>query len=206
MSDDGPEVAVVEAPAARKKRGRYQISVKLAKTLALLMSGQCRTQQEACDAAGMSKRNLHLALKRENVRAYMQSEIMATLGLSAMRASTKMRELLDSSNAVAAFRSSAYLLNVGAGILPRTEPMVTVNIGSPTGYLIDLRGRDEDRSGPLTERDQAAVDAAREGRAPGVVLLGTRGSPAGPVIDATASEVVDLDDRRSDRDRDGPST
>jgi hypothetical protein len=74
-----------------------------------LASGKAKTQAEACQDVGMTTRALQLALKRENVRAYMRQMIMSELGVSSMRAATKMRELLDSSNAVAAFRSSAYL-------------------------------------------------------------------------------------------------
>jgi hypothetical protein len=38
--------------------------------------------------------------------------------VSAMRAATKMSELLNSENAMVQFRSSSYLLNTGAGIAP----------------------------------------------------------------------------------------
>jgi hypothetical protein len=60
-----------------------------------------------------------------------------------------------------------------------------------------LRG--DEKSGPLTERDQAAVAAVRDQGAAGAVLLGSRGY--GPVIEGTAREVVRLDERRAVVDR-----
>jgi hypothetical protein len=130
----------------------------------------------------------------------MQLTIMTELKVSAMRAATKMSELLNSENAMVQFRSSSYLLNTGAGIAPADNRGPLVNIGVASGsYVIDLR-QDDEKAGPLTERDQAEVDAVRGGRSPGAVLLGRRGAPAGPVTIEGEAEVIDLPKRRADRD------
>jgi hypothetical protein len=83
----------------------------------------------------------------------MQLTIMTELKVSAMRAATKMSELLNSENAMVQFRSSSYLLNTGAGIAPADNRGPLVNIGVASGsYVIDLR-QDDEKAGPLTERD-----------------------------------------------------
>jgi hypothetical protein len=159
-----------------KRRGNYAISSRLQQALLLLTSSECRTQREACDRVGMSVRNLQLALRRPSVQAFMKETIMQSLGISAMRAAKRLDELLHSSNEMVSFQASRYALGVGANVVMPAAPhtAVQVNIGQPSGYILDLRTPAE-MVAPLTPEDRGALDAVAERRSAGAVLNGSRG-------------------------------
>jgi hypothetical protein len=192
--------AVGESDAAVKRRGHYQVSARLAKVLTLLASGEAKTQVEACAAAGLSPRALQKAMKRPNVRAYLQEVVTRSLGLTAARAAKRMDELLHSTNEMVSFQASRFALGAGAGVtMPeRSGPLVNIQMGS--GFQIDLREPHE-MGQPLSVRDAAVVEA-RGGGAAGVVLYGGAPSPVPVTIDAVAEPVeVGGDD---EPDGDGP--
>jgi hypothetical protein len=154
----------------------YGISPRLARTLVLLASGEQKTQIAACAVTGLTTRALQKALRRPNVKQYMIDHIQATLAISATRAATKMRELLDSENGMVSFRAAAYSLATGAGIAPPERPSTTVNIlnAGGAGYVLDLRDEDE-RADVVTH---VSLNAAGG-------VLGVRQPLAPPMKDAT---------------------
>jgi hypothetical protein len=90
-----------------------------------------------------------------------------------------MVELIESENAMAGVAASKFLLATGAGVVAPSPPPAQVNIGivgQPIGFVIDLRSDAE--------------------RAAGVPVSGARPSPAPVTIEGSASEVVDLAERR----------
>lgn len=163
------EIFQAEKPA--KTRGPYRVSARLARCLELLASGTCRTQLEACAQAGMTPRALQLAMKRESVREHLQTSIRQSLGLSAQRAARRMHELIDSENAMAAFRASSFALSAGAGVVApnANSPGISLNVTQNVGYLIDLRPQQ-----PGPRGGGALIDEASDAHisAVGGVLLG----------------------------------
>jgi hypothetical protein len=97
----------------------------------------------------LTPRALLKALKRPNVKQYMQDVVIKSLGLTAMKASKRIGELLHSPNEMVAFNSSRFALAAGLSIAPpeRSGANVNVNIGLvQAGYILDLR---EDVGEPL---------------------------------------------------------
>jgi hypothetical protein len=155
---------IVEAEKPTKTRGPYRVSARLARCLELLASGTCRTQLEACAEAGMTPRALQLAMKRESVREHLQASIRQSLGISAQRAARRMHELIDSDNAMAAFRASSFALATGAAIVPpnANSPGISLNVTQNVGYLIDLRPQEPDSRGggaPIDGDGDAQISA-----------------------------------------------
>jgi hypothetical protein len=160
---------VIEQPAGKKLRGNYAVSPRLQRALAMLASGEAKTQAEACAAAGLTARALQLALKRPSVRDYMRTEILASLGLTATRAARLLAEVVEQSdNAMASYHASKFALAVGANVAPPPPPGVNVNIlnaPGPVGYVVRI------------VRKGDGVDAGAQLRPPDV-------SPArGPLIE-----------------------
>ena len=161
---------VIEAKEPAKARGPYRVSARLARCLELLAAGTCKTQQEACDQAGMSTRALQMALKRPAVREHLQATIRQSLGLSASRAARRMHELIDSDNAMAAFRASSFALATGAGVVApnAATPGISVNVSTQVGYVIDLRPQEPGPRGDGALLDEG--DAAHISPVGGVLL------------------------------------
>ena len=146
-------------PAPASSRGNYRVGARLQRALLLLASGEAKTQDAACATAGLTPRALQKALKRPNVQSWMREQIMTSLGLSAMRASRRMDELLRSPNEMVSFRSAAYSLAVGANIAPPERSNVAVNVALDVraGFVIDISEPDE-QHGNGTLVDVSAVE------------------------------------------------
>lgn len=126
-------------------RGPYTVSARLSRVLTLLASGESKTQSDACAKAGMTQRALQKALKKPHVRAHLQSEIHQSLGITALRASRRIAELVEQDeNKVAALRASTFALATGANVTPPQARAVAVDVTSnvSVGYVIELRSHD----------------------------------------------------------------
>jgi hypothetical protein len=160
-----------EMGVVAKREYRKGVSVRLQRALEALASGSARTITAAAERAGLTREAVQQALRKPHVQQHVKQMIQESLGTSALRATLRMRELMeDSQNSMTAYQASKFLLGVGAGVVAPSPPAVAVNIHSnaPVGYVIDLGGGDR--------------------RVP---------EPApGPVIEGEA-EVVSLDDRRA---------
>lgn len=143
----------------KRTRGNYAVAPRLSKALMLLASGESKTQQDACKAAGMTTRAFRLAVKKPSVQAFMTNMIKEQLGISAMRAATRMGELLSSPNEMASFRAAAFTLATGANVAPPTGPAAVVNVNLPVGYVVDLTEPDEvPNTRPASERAPVTID------------------------------------------------
>jgi hypothetical protein len=115
-----------------------------------------------------------MALAKPHVRERMQHLIQENLRAGSLRASSRMREIMeDSENSMAAYRASAYLLGTGAGVTMPSPPSNTVNIaigGPAPGYVIDLA-----EPGASGER----------------VVVRPSGPSSGPLIEGRAVELGD---------------
>jgi hypothetical protein len=138
MSND---LTTVEKPG----RGEYskRVSVRVERALQSLASGTTRTISAAAEASGLTRRALGLALAKPHVRQRMEEVIRESLKAGSLRASSRMRELMENeANPMAAFRASQYLLATGAGIVQPSPPTAQINVigAGPVGYVIDLSG------------------------------------------------------------------
>jgi hypothetical protein len=184
MSEQTGTGPLVDGRAKRPRRkGSYKISGRMLVALEALASGGASSLREAAEVSGLTERALQYAVRKESVRSWLREHVRTQLALGQLPAVKTMLSLLRSENSMSQFRSASWLMAVN-GVAPPSAPTVAVNIGPATGYLVDLR-KDADRDSPLTERDQAEVDAVRSGQAAGAVLLGARGE-GGPVIEHDA--------------------
>jgi predicted HTH domain antitoxin len=152
-----------------RKRGEYAVSAPIKIAIEAMASGTARSITDAAELAGLTREALSRALKRENVKSYMLDAIRRTLGVGAVRAAHRMRELMEgSANDMAVFQSARFLLATGAGVVPPEPRNAAVNINLngdvKAGFVIKL-----------TVPAEAGAPA----------------KPAGPVLDLKASVIDD---------------
>jgi hypothetical protein len=156
MSD---EVAVV--PGSKGERGEYRKSVTplIERALQALASGACRSISAAASEVGMSRRGLTAALRKNHVRGRMRELIEENLKAGSLRASTRVREIMEQeSNPIAALNASRYLLATGHGIVPPSPPStaVSINVSQQTiGYVIRLKTPPEPADPVTIEHERA---------------------------------------------------
>jgi len=155
----------------RRKRGPYRRKVSDRTQLALeaLCDGAADTVAQAATIAGITSRALHMALKKDHVRAWLRERIGSMFGAGQAVAARRMFALLKSDNSMSAYRASAFILGV-AGVQPVQEkqPLVNINMGVQAGYVIDLSGGRSDgpspppkAAGPVLDLKANAVDEER---------------------------------------------
>jgi hypothetical protein len=159
------------APARTVRARRATVSPRVEIALTALASGSAATISQAAEQAKITRRGLGLALQKPAIRARMKELIEENLKAGSLRASSRMRELMeDADNSMVAFKASEYLLGTGAGIAPpvRTSTAVAINIAGDVraGFVIDLSEGDRPRA-----------------------VVGGGGSAGGPVIEGEAVEV-----------------
>jgi hypothetical protein len=107
----------------------------------------------------------------------MRAEIVASLGVTAMRATRTLDRLLESSNEMAKLGSARYVLGSAFGIQPPPAaggPSVNISI-ERAGYIIDVSesdrpdrividGRADISAGPLIEGEVVASEVDAEPR------------------------------------------
>ena len=144
----------------------YRMSARLLRALEALASGGVDTLGQAAEIAGMSERAVRYAIKKENVRAWLREHVATTFATGQLAASRTMLGLLRSENSMSQFRAAAWIFGVnGVSPIDNRGPLVSLNMHG-SGYLVDLRPKDE-RDGPLTEADRQALSTA------GGTLLGS---------------------------------
>jgi hypothetical protein len=128
---------------SKSPRGAYRIGPRLERVLTGLASGAYQTISQAAEEVGISRRAVSAALQKSHVKEHMHRLINENLRAGSLRASSRLREIMEqSSNPVAALNASRYLLATGSGIVPPSPPSTSVNIaiGSDVraGFVIDL--------------------------------------------------------------------
>jgi hypothetical protein len=114
-----------------------RVSKRIAEAVRLLLTGECRTQKAAAERVGMNETYLSEALRKPNVRMFIERRTRETIANGSLRASARLVELLDASSEHVAFDASKHLLAI-EGIKPATEPTTSVNLNVTCGYVIDL--------------------------------------------------------------------
>jgi hypothetical protein len=122
------------------------ISPKMRTAISLLFDGTCRTQAAAADRASVSREHLSAVLHSAAGRAFIEREMRKNVTQAAMRASTRLHELVDSPAQSVAFDATRLSLGI-AGIKPDETSRVAVSVDIKAGYILDLR------SSPMLPRD-----------------------------------------------------
>jgi hypothetical protein len=133
------------APEPKPKR----ISKRLQEAIRLLTTPECKTQKAAAEKLGMSPTYLCEALKKPEVRVFIERSARETIALGQLRASARLIELIDAGSEHVSADVSKHIAAI-AGIKPAADPQVSVNIDIKAGYVIDLT--DEPKHGPETMR------------------------------------------------------
>lgn len=95
------------------------------------------TQREAAKQAGMSETYLSAALRKPEIQVFIARKMRETIAIGGLRASARLVELIDSGSEHVSADMSKHTLAI-AGIKPRADAQVSVNIDIKAGYVIDL--------------------------------------------------------------------
>lgn len=102
-----------------------------------LVHGDVKTVTEAAAKANLSREHLSRELSKPHIAEYLRQKACRTLAIGAGRAAAVKMELLDSASEHVRNDASAFVLGL-AGIKPKADAQVSVNIDIKAGYVIDL--------------------------------------------------------------------
>jgi len=132
------DLAVLNTPPAPAEPiVQRRISKKVRSGIEALVSGQCKTINDAAEKSGLSREHFTRELSKPHVAAYMHEKVVKQLAIAAARAGAVKGELLDSDNEMVRDRASSFVLGL-AGMQPATTPGVAINVEIKAGYVIDL--------------------------------------------------------------------
>jgi hypothetical protein len=124
--------APIPPPIGRHKR----ISSRMQHALTLLATKGVN-QREAAKLAGMNEFHLSRELKKPHIQVFIERAARQTIATSMLRAANRAVELLDAESEHVSLDASKHVLAI-AGIKPRADAQVSVNIDIKAGYVIDL--------------------------------------------------------------------
>lgn len=139
-------------PAAIEPGAR--ISPRAQTALTYLFDGTCRTVTAAATRAGLTRVRLSQILHSPAGRAWADREMRKNVAAAAMRASSRLHELVDSSSQTVSFDATRLSLGI-AGIKPDETSRVAVSVDIKAGYILDLRTEN-------IEQHQAVLNSDRE--------------------------------------------
>lgn len=148
-------------PAIPETKAR-RISRRLQEAIRLLSEPECKTQKAAADKLGMSPTYLCEALKKPEVRVFIERAARETIANGTLRAANRVMDLVHAGSEHVSLDASKHVLAV-AGIKPSAEAQVSVNIDIKAGYVIDLSDSPKPRNdarlthGPLLDQDMLTI-------------------------------------------------
>lgn len=153
----------IEAPSVDKNR---RISRRIKAACDALVHGDVKTVTDAAAKANLSREHLSRELSKPHIAEYLRLKACRALAIGAGRAAAVKLELLDSASEHVRNDASAFVLGL-AGIKPKSDAQVSVNIDIKAGYVIDLT--DEPRPGQSSGgrmagdmRKHQVIDNAKE--------------------------------------------
>jgi|SRR5882724_95775 len=129
--------ALATSPDEPQSPKKTRISKRLAEAIRLLTTPECKTQKDAAEKAGLNVTYLCEALKKPEVRVFIERQARENVAITQLRASAKLGELLDCGSKTTEFDATRLSLAI-AGIKPSADAQVSVNIDIKAGYVIDL--------------------------------------------------------------------
>jgi|ERR1700722_13954403 hypothetical protein len=136
------ELAAIDPKPVKERR----VSKRIAEAVRLLLTGECKTQKAAAERVSMNESYLSEALRKPNVRMFIERRTRETIANGSLRASARLVELLDASSEHVSLDASKHLLAI-EGIKPAVQPMTSVNLNVQAGYILDLRSDEEIAAG-----------------------------------------------------------
>lgn len=130
---DVPAPALIEPKAVKPKR----IPRRIAEVVNLLVSGECTTQKAACERTGMHPSYVSSALKKPEIRVFIERRARETIAAGTMRASARLNQLIDAGSEHVSLDATKHVLAI-AGIKPSADAAVAVNVHVQAGFVIDL--------------------------------------------------------------------
>jgi hypothetical protein len=124
----------IEAPATDKSR---RISRRIRSACDALVHGDVKTITDAAKLAKLSREHLSRELSKPHIAEYLRQKACRTLAIGAGRAAAVKMELLDSASEHVRNDASAFVLGL-AGIRPKADAQVSVNVDIKAGFVIDL--------------------------------------------------------------------
>lgn len=140
-------VSDIEAPSPDKTR---RISRRIKAACDALVHGDVKTVTDAAAKANLSREHLSRELSKPHIAEYLRQKACRALAIGAGRAAAVKLELLDSDSEHVRNDASAFVLGL-AGIKPKSDAQVSVNIDIKAGYVIDLT--DQPREAMKVVRD-----------------------------------------------------
>jgi len=102
-----------------------------------LVHGDVKTVTEAAAKANLSREHLSRELSKPHIAQYLHQKACRALAIGAGRATAVKLELMDSGSEHVRNDASTFVLGL-AGIKPKADAQVSVNIDIKAGYVIDL--------------------------------------------------------------------
>ena len=125
-----------------------RVPKRIAEVVHLLVSGECKTIKAAAERANMHPNYVSGALKKPEIRVFIERTARETIANGTMRASARLVELLDAASEHVSLDASKHMLAI-SGIKPTADAQVSVNIDIKAGYVIDLT--DEVKRPPMID-------------------------------------------------------
>jgi pantoate kinase len=148
--------APVPAQSNAKPAKEPRISKRLREAVLLLTTPECKTQKAAAEKLGMSPTYLSEALKKPEVRVFMERTARETVAVAQLRATARMVELMDASSEHVSADMARHVAAI-AGIKPAHDAQVSVNIDIKAGYVIDLSEGHSQASGTQLTRAKPII-------------------------------------------------
>lgn len=126
-----------QAPAEQITTKPARIAPRIRQVVALLVSGECKTQKAAAERVGLHPDYVCRELKKPQVRVFIERAARETIANGTMRASARLVELLDAGSEHVSLDASKHMLAI-AGIKPSMDAQVSVNVDIKAGFVIDL--------------------------------------------------------------------
>jgi hypothetical protein len=133
MSDTSLATVPPEAIPDKIKR----IPKRIAEVVNLLVTGECQTIKAASERMGMHPNYVSGALKKPEIRVFMERRARETIAAGVVRASARLNQLVDAGSEHVSLDATKHVLAI-AGIKPSADAQVSVNIELKAGYVIDL--------------------------------------------------------------------
>jgi phage terminase small subunit len=132
--------AILEQSAAQSEPQPVKhrpISRRIKAACDALVYGEVKTVTDAAKKANLARSHLSRELSKPHIAEYLRQKACRVLAMNAARAAAVKVELLDSQSDHVRDSASEFVLAL-AGIKPKADAQVSVNIDKKAGYVIDL--------------------------------------------------------------------
>jgi hypothetical protein len=149
------------APAVRKPGKEGRISAALRRAIDALVTGECKTQKEAAQLAGLAPEHLCRMLSKPHVEVFYDQRTRQTIGRARMRAAARTIALIDAGSEHVSLDAASRVLAI-SNIRPPDAAQANVNVNVSVGYVIDLTPGAPPSSAPdirtqIIEHDQGGA-------------------------------------------------